>query len=450
MRKLCLLVLIFLCACQPLTPAPSSGFSVIFHPDGGLYVGDQVSLEVIPPDGWDSKDKQVQVTSGDLVLWKTGFGAYGVGQREEATLWWVWDTKGLQPGEHELSFSIQPDGPTWQEQVDLSPAAGMPFANLKWESTTTICCSLYYVSGTEAERDIDLLKTMVDEQAADVSLRMHAGFQQHISITFMPRMLGHGGFASNGIYVSYLDGNIAGNITTQVVHHEMVHILDASLGGEMRPAILGEGLAVYLSGGHYKYEALLPRAAALLEMNSYIPLILLVKDFYQQQHEIGYLEAGALVEYLVDRYGWQAFEHFYRQIPNLDSPEESLEAALEQNFQISLAQLEQDFLSELKKQLVTKTEKEDLTLTIDYFNSMRNYQEVLDPSAYFLTAWVPDGEAMRQKGIVADLVRAPDRLDNRIFEFVLLTANHEISRGYYKNAEIMLGVTNYLLDLYEK
>ena len=87
-------------------------------------------------------------------------------------------------------------------------------------------------------------------------------------------------------------------------------------------------------------------------------------------------------------------------------------------------------------------------MTIDYFNSMRHYQEVLDPSAYFLTAWVPDGETMRQKGIIADLVRAPDCLDNRIFEFALLKTNHKIIDGYYKVAEIMLGVTNYLLDLY--
>jgi len=449
MRKLCLLVLILLSACQPITSAPSSGFTVLFHPDGGLYVGDQVSMEVIPPDGWDSKDKQVQVASGDLVVGKIGFAAYGVGQREEATFWWVWDTKGLKPGQHELSFSIQPDGPSWQEQVELSPGADMPFANSEWESTTTVCCSLYYISGTEAERDIELLKTMVDEQAADVSQRMHAGFEQHVSITFMPRLLGHGGFASNGIYVSYLDDNIAGNITSQVVHHEMVHILDASLGGEDRPAMLVEGLAVYLSGGHYKLEPMLPRAAGLLETNQFIPMEKLVNDFYHQQHEIGYLQAGALTEYLVERYGWQAFDHFYRHITNRNSPEESITAALEQNFKISLAQLEQEFLAELKKQVVTKTEREDLAATIDYFDSMRHYQEVLDPSAYFLTAWVPDGEAMLQNRIVADLVRGPERLVNRIFEFVLLTANHQIEEGHYKVAEVLLRVTNYLLELYK-
>jgi len=162
------------------------------------------------------------------------------------------------------------------------------------------------------------------------------------------------------------------------------------------------------------------------------------------------LQAGALIEFLVERYGWQAFDHFYRHITSRNSPEESISAALEQNFKISLAQREQDFLSELKKQVVTKVEKEDLAATIDYFDSMRHYQEVLDPSAYFLTAWVPDGEAMRQKGIVADLVRGPERLDNRIFEFVLLTANHEIKAGNYQLADFLLGVINDALEIFDK
>jgi len=209
-----------------------------------------------------------------------------------------------------------------------------------------------------------------------------------------------------------------------------------------------EGLAVYMSGGHYKSERLLPRAAALLELNKYIALKTLAGDFYHQQHEIGYLEAGALIEYMVDKYGWEAYDTFYRHTPNLDNSVRSMEAALNQNFNISLEQLEQDFLAKLKTQVISESERSDLALTIEYFDSMRHYQQVLDPSAYFLTAWLPDGEVMRQKGIVADLVRGPDRLDNRVFEFMLLSANQEITNGDYRVAEILLKVTNFALDLY--
>ena len=89
-------------------------------------------------------------------------------------------------------------------------------------------------------------------------------FSEPLVVTLMPRVLGQGGFASSEMYISFLDRNYAGNMLEMVLHHEMVHILDNRLGGEMRPTILIEGLAVYLSGGHYKLEDLIPRAAALL------------------------------------------------------------------------------------------------------------------------------------------------------------------------------------------
>lgn len=407
-------------------------------------------MEVIPPSGWDSQDKQVQVELGDQVQGSAGFGPFGVGQRNEAILWWVWDTKAMQSGEHTLNFSILPSGPTWQEVVVLEPTTRMPYSQSAWASTTSDCCTLFYFTSTDAGRDIEALKNLVDEQAADVSVHMQVDFQQRVSITFLPRLLGHGGFTSNGIYVSYLDGNIAGNITSQVIHHEMVHLLDGSLGGEMRPAMLVEGLAVYMSGGHYKRDPLLPRAAALLEINKYIPLKSLMDDFYNQQHEIGYLEAGALIEYMVEKYGWEAYQDFYRHIPDLGSQEKSLESALNQNFNISLTQLEQNFQEELKTKVITEAVRSDLALTIEYFDSLRHYQKVLDPSAYFLTAWLPDGEVMRQKGIVADFLRGPNNLDNRIFEFLLLTASHEMVAGHYILADILLGVINKTLDLYPK
>ncbi len=79
--------------------------------------------------------------------------------------------------------------------------------------------------------------------------------------------------------------------------------------------MLEEGLAVYLTGGHFKPEPLGPRAAALLDLGWYISLSNVANDFYNQQHDIAYLEAGSLVKYLVETYGWSAFNQFYRTIP---------------------------------------------------------------------------------------------------------------------------------------
>jgi hypothetical protein len=130
-------------------------------------------------------------------------------------------------------------------------------------------------------------------------------FNEPITVT-LPRAAGQR-FASDEIHISYLDRNYAGGRPEMVLHHEMIHILDSRLGGDMRPSILVEGLAVYLTGGHFKPEPLMPRSAALLEtwgsplqpgLDWFIPLETLAENFYQSQHEIGYLEAGALVEFM--------------------------------------------------------------------------------------------------------------------------------------------------------
>ena len=47
-------------------------------------------------------------------------------------------------------------------------------------------------------------------------------------------------------------------------------------------------------------------------------------------------------------------------------------------------------------------------------------------------------------------LRGPDRLDNRVFEFVLRSANQEIANGDYRVADFLLRVTNFVLDLYPK
>ena len=83
-------------------------------------------------------------------------------------------------------------------------------------------------------------------------------------VVLIPRLLGHGGFTGREIVLSYLDRNYVGGNLAVIFHHELVHYLDVRSGGDLKPSMLVEGLAVYLSGGHYKPEPLMPRLAALL------------------------------------------------------------------------------------------------------------------------------------------------------------------------------------------
>jgi hypothetical protein len=443
-------------------------------------VGDQVSLEIIAPPQTDLSDHsvavQVDAPQGPSLA-AVDFGRYGIGGRSQATLMWAWDTSSLQAGEHTLTFRINPDGPAWTQNVKLNPRDEVPppEPQAKWVSAESKYCQLYYITGTAAERDIKKLMAMADEQAQDVSQRMGVEITSPIPIVFLPRVLGHGGFTGLEISVSYLDRNYAGSDPALVLHHEMVHLLDNRLGGDLRPTILVEGLAVYLSGGHFKREPLLPRAAALLSplagcvmdssdngsgiakksgspcgLGTYLPLKPLIDEFYTSQHEIGYLEAGALVEYMVETWGWQAFSDFYRDIHAVSnrSQSQAMEAALRKHFDISLDDLEQGFLSALREQTVTSEMTKDVSLTVLYYDTVRRYQQLLDPSAYFLTAWLPDGVKMRQKDIVADYLRHPSAPENIALETLLVSADTSLRTGDYARTEKTLDAVNAMLDIY--
>ncbi len=430
-----------------------AGFTVRFHPDGSLYVGDMVSIEVIAPAGMDLQDHEVTVEmitglGGDLGSAK--FQPYGIAGRMQATLLWIWNTWGLKEGEYELGFTIEPGNISWVETVALRPAWEVPPPEPlgRWDTRRSACCIIHYITGTDAARDIERLLVVADE-VAQIAMRQIGGeFEESIPITILPRVLGHGGFAGDEIYISYLDRNYAGNDFSLVLHHEMIHILDRRKGGDLRPSILVEGLAVYLTGGHFKKEPIFPRAAALLQLGWYIPLKSLTDSFYTSQHEIGYLEGAALVQYLINHYGRSRFEAFYRDIhPQADEKQSTaLDLALQKHFDLTLAQLEDRFVSMLYRQHINPDLYDDLRLSVAYYDTLRRYQQQLVPSAYFLTAWLPDGEQMRQRGIVADYLRSPAESENILIENLLIQADGELRRGNYRRAEKLLMQINAFLD----
>ncbi len=436
-------------SCAPARPAEQA--AVISHPDGPLYVGDQVSFEVLAPAATGGNAGSVEVTFDGRELGSADLAPYGIGGRSQATLWWVWDTRDLQPGPYTLTFTRLPDNIPWTETFTLHPADQVPppEPDAHWTSTTTDCCNLYYITGTAAERDIAALSLEADEQSAAVSAQMGSSLGERIDIIFMSRVVGHGGFTWGGIYASYLDDNYVGNDMSTLFHHEFVHYYDGALGGDYHPAMLQEGLAVYLTGGHFKPEPLAPRAAALLDLGWYIPFITIADNFYNQQHDIGYLEAGALVQYLVETYGWEAFNEFYRTIPAPENQTDSavLDTALQAHFGVSFADLEPAFLASLHSQPVTDDLRTDLQLTVTFFDTVRRYQEALDPSAYFLTAWLPDAVVMRQRGIVADFLRHPEGWENRLLESMLIRSHGELFSGDYQRAERTLEWANWIMDV---
>ena len=459
-------------------------FSVRFHPDGPLFVGDQVSLEVIPDGAMDLEGQQVEVRlkDSDQVLGTAGFGIYGIGRRTQATLLWAWNTAGLEPGTYELVFTLQPLGAIWSEKQILLPEALAPAPQARWETVENDCCTVSFIRGTESERDLEELLDLLDTQAKEAALLLGTDFETKIPITFLPRVVGHGGFAGREISVSYLDRDYAGGDTGIVLLHEMVHLLDGRFQNQQRLSLLVEGLAVYLSGGHFKQEPLLARSAALLPpeegcvqaqvvishelqdsfkapvcgLDRYLPLKELFDDFYFAQHEIGYLQAGALVEFMVNTWGWEDFELFYRDIQPLREPDgserqgepsEVVSQALQKHFKLSLDELEQRFLAVLEQEPLQAEWVEDVRLTVEYYDTVRDYQRVLDPSAYFLFAWLPDSQEMRERGIIADFVRRPSAPENVELEILLVEADSALRQGDYRQAQESLKRVQAYLNL---
>jgi hypothetical protein len=453
---------------ETVAPTPTiseqdEAFRVRFHPDWALYVGDQVSIEVIAPTLLELSESRVSVrvtAPVELQLGEGGFGAFGIGGRSQATFIWAWDTRELDPGIYAVQFQVEPQGTTWEELVELRPQEAMippePWAS--WSRAESDCCIIHYVTGTEGERDLEWLIEAADRQALLAAQRMGTDFNEPVEITILPRVLGHGGFAGREISVSYLDRNYAGSEFEMVLHHEMIHILDGRLGGALRPSILVEGLAVYLSGGHFKPEPLMQRAAALLEIPAegegdesvwYIPLRELADEFYPAQHEIGYLQAGAMVQYMVERWGWDAYSNFYRDIQPQENgtPSNAIEDALLRYFDMTLDQLEQDFLEVLRHELVTAEHIEDVRLTVVYYDTLRRYQRLMDSSAYFRTAWLLSNEEMRSRGIVADYVRRPMNPENIALEMLFIGAQEHFASGRYAETQRVLDSINAALDI---
>jgi hypothetical protein len=415
-------------------------------------VGDQVSFEVLAPAALGSQAGSVQVFFQGQELGEASDAPFGMGNRNQATLWWVWDTRSLKPGRYTLTFTRLPDNFSWTEIFSLRPKSQLPppQPGAHWASLTTTCCVIHYITGTAAERDIAILDREADQESAAVSKQFGITLDKPIDVTLMSRVVGQGGFTVGSVYLSYLDGNYTGDEMPILFHHEFVHYYDAMAGGKYRPSFFEEGLAVYLSGGHFKPEPLVARAAALMTLGSYIPLTTVANDFYNQQHDISYLEAATLVKFMLDTYGWQAFIQFFRDIP---APEKGqpdsavIDSALHAHFNLSFAEMETAYLAYLRNQPFTEDQRADLQVTVDFFDTVRRYQAALDPSAYFLYAWLPDGSVMRQRNIVADFLRHPDGWENRLEEALLERAHAEWFSGDYSGAEHTLQWTNWILGL---
>lgn len=440
---------------------------ILLYPAPNLYSGDQVTFDITPRNlgPIDPADLTVRVyhstTDGPQAVAEGQVGYPAFDGVPRARLVWAWNTAGLE-GTQRLTIRLDPDDVVHQGDEDphnnavdlvvrLLPADERPPLEVaaSWTSTRTHCCEVHYLTGTAAERDLLAILDRLEAAADTVEARLGVGPGHPYSIYMASRVIAHGGYARgpDHLVVSYLDRHYAGRNLDEVVRHEMVHVVDSAAISQRAPALLREGLAVWVTGGHYKPEPIRERAAALFRQKEYIPLRELADRFYSHQHEIGYVEAAALVGYLSDTYGWDRFLRFYRGLDTFEGNDvEVIDAALQESFGAGLDAVEAGFRQWLQDTPASPEQEQDLRISVRLFDLVRRYQQTYEPGAYFASGWLPDPVEAERRGIVADFLRHPRAPENIALEAMLIAAQEAVGAGDYRRAEGLVEAVEAILD----
>lgn len=434
---------------------------VYFYPVPNIYAGEHVTFQIVAhvPTTVDPQAVTVHVLVDYQDVAEGTLSARNLAGDAVGLFEWAWDTTN-ETGDHLVHVILDRydtitvgDENRDNNQVALTVPVLDPLTlppnerNATWVTAETDCCSIHVVSGTAAYRDLPDLLVQVETAVQQAAFNLEEPISRKIDVYLVDRVIGQGGYAGNAVVISYLDRQYASRGFAQVLTHEAIHIIDRQFAPE-RITFLAEGLAVWGSGGHYKPEDIDQRAAALVALNQYIPLAQLIDNFYPVQHEIGYLEAAGFISYLIDTYGWPQFKQFYADVTAEDAAtmSQAIDLNLQQYFGITLAQIEADWLAHLTTLPENREVLLDLQTTVRYFNVMRRYQQAYDPTAYFLTAWLPYPGSLQTDGNPADLTRHPQTEINITLEVMLLAADTAVRAADYNKANVLLDSVTRVLD----
>jgi len=419
-------------------PVEHQDFWVEFFPDTPYHIGDILSVRISYTGEENIGNSEIQIALADQpdeVLAATTFSP----GNQQATFYWLLDTSNLQPGFLSFIFKIPDMDQTWQKGLTLlSSPPGRPG---EWASVHSGCCIIHYVPGSDVENDLAQILKILEEQVSAAREQFSPvldpaqdPLSEPLSLVLIPIVVGHGGFATDTAVITYSQRNWAGIDLEYLAHHEIVHVLDRKLNPGPRPSLFSEGIAVYLTGGHYRQGDALLRVAALLESGLYVPLSDITDTFYAAQHEIGYMEAAGFVAYLSEILGWERFLEFYFSFPDGDSDSEIIETALISQFGKDFVQIEQDFLAYVSTLTPEDEDKEDVQLTIETYNQIRRYQAMMIPGAHFQTAWWPPIDQVLDEDIPGDYAFREKSPVNIIIENQFLEIHTHLDLQEYEQA----------------
>ncbi len=439
---------------QSINLQGSEDFSVDFFPAAPYHVGDNLSARVTYSGQKDIGGMEITIALADQpeqVLDTTKFSQYS----QQAVFYWLLNTQERHSGFLRFQLDIPEMDLAWHTGLNLlPPTASEPET---WKRVHTNCCSIDTITGTDAEDDIAQIQQILEASTTKALAQFRSQIdpedsplEEPLSVALIPSLIGQGGFATDIAVITYSDRNWAGTNFSTVAHHEIVHVLDRQLNDGPRPSLFAEGLAVYFAGGHYQDGDPLQRAAALLAIDRYIPITDFVDDFYAAQHEISYMEAAGLVAYLSEIWGVEGFLDFYFKLPDADCDSESINAALEDQFGMTLAELEAEYIAYLDSLDPSPAAQADVRLTIETYDTMRRYQQIRVPSAYFRSAWWPPIDQAIELDITGDYAPREKAPVEVVIEALLLEVYPALDAGNYQRVEETLAEIQALLDLAEK
>ncbi|MFN2187666.1 MAG: hypothetical protein ACK2T3_02775, partial [Candidatus Promineifilaceae bacterium] len=435
--------------------------NISFYPAGDIYEGDLVTIRIDPriPVKLAPNDVDVRIFVDGVeyvsnnINWRTVDGQpYGLYQ-------WVWDSSG-RLGSHKITVFLDPENDIFigdetpgnnvaaaQLHVASSGVLSEAETNAHWVTEELNCCLIHVISGTAADRDLEELKPLIDEAFTEASLKLGVTSSGRFNVFLADRAFGQGGYAQNSMVISYLDRDYIGGGLRELIVHEAVHLIDRRFTSNPI-TFLSEGLAVWAAGGHYEQQDHQQRMAALLSLGHYYPLDQVIDNFYGAQHEIAYLQGAGFIDYLISNYGWESVKAFYSEASagDGDTLSEAVDINLQSFFGATLQEIETAWISQLRNVSVDARELEDLRTMLRYYDLVRRYQDTFDPSAYYVTAWLPDPAVAQQLGSTADFSRHSKSPINIALEAMLVSAVSAYRQGDYSHSNTLIDSVERVLN----
>jgi hypothetical protein len=219
-----------------------------------------------------------------------------------------------------------------------------------WASHESDCFLFHYPQELARDGYLDDIALMDRECArAAETLGIDVGSKIDFYVASTPGECGalinqlpaHGYAATTGPYRMEGPGGLPLVVSTSFYHpHEVMHVLQVLAGIPGINAAVSEGFAVALGGGPaFSPQLALTATRHLMHGPDYMPLRQLLEmsdaEFYRRNY-VTYLEAGAFVRFLLDRYGVESF----RQLLGATGSAEELPSTVAREYGLALEELE--------------------------------------------------------------------------------------------------------------